>query len=254
MENRIAVITGATSGIGRAVAEKLLTGGAKVVANARREERLKEFKENADTTGRHLRIVAGDASQSDTISRVLDCAREEYGREADIVVVNAGRGLTGSLVAGDESQWDDLIQTNITGALRLMREASIRMIADVKQEGVGKRPRDIIVIGSCVGRNINPRSGIYSISKFAVNTAAESLRRDICEHAIRVTLIEPGIVKTEFFESAGYDKEFFNVVTKESGPLLEAKHVANAICFSIEQPWFVHLNDISIRPTGQNYP
>lgn len=264
LKDRVAVITGATAGIGHALVGELTRLGAYCVANARRRDRLdelpKEFGEGNVCT------VVGDCCEDQVISRMLDVAKHSLGNpahEADLVVINAGRGLAGSAITSDQSQWEDMIRTNILGAAKLLREAGKRLLAEVEIETSGKanaaaaalaRPRDIVVLGSTVGRHISPFSSMYGSTKFAVNSLAEAARRELGPKGIRVTLIEPGFVETEFQGIAGYKPEWFAEVKGRIGPVLSPADVARSIAFVVSQPPHVHLSDVLIRPTRQDYP
>jgi NADP-dependent 3-hydroxy acid dehydrogenase YdfG len=264
LQDRVAVVTGATAGIGHALVGEFTRLGAYCVANARRRERLdelpKEFGEGSVCT------VVGDCCEDAVVTRMLDVAKHSLGNpacEADLVVVNAGRGLSGSALTSDPSQWEDMIRTNILGAAKLIREAGRRLLAEVEQEAKGKasfaaaalaRPRDIVVLGSTVGRHISPFSSMYGSTKFAVNSLAEAARRELGPKGIRVTLIEPGFVETEFQAIAGYQPEWFAEVKGRIGPVLTAADVARTIAFVVSQASHVHLSDVLIRPTRQDYP
>jgi NADP-dependent 3-hydroxy acid dehydrogenase YdfG len=161
-------------------------------------------------------------------------------------VINAGRGLAGSTLSSDNSQWQELYQTNVIGAAYLMRCAGQYMVA--------RKSGDIIAIGSVVGRNISPFSAFYGSSKFAVGAIAEGLRQEVCAHGVRVSLVMPGIVKSEFQKVAGYSEENFYKGIAHMGKLLEPQAIADGICWLLTQPPHVNVSEIMIRPTGQNYP
>lgn len=252
LENRIAVITGASAGIGQALARDLAAAGAKLVLNARRADRLDVLAEELGS--QTVAVVAGDAAEQSTIDAVLDAAVERFGAEADLVVVNAGRGLRGSVTDSDTDEWEEMIRINLLGASRLMRAAAARMAGLVDPEQFMSRPRDIVVLGSNVGKHISPFSSMYGSTKFAVNSLAEALRRELAPEGIRVTLVAPGIVKSEFQEAAGYDAASFGEFMERVGPVLVPQDVSRLISFVASQPANVHVNDIVIRPTRQEYP
>lgn len=254
LTGRVAVVTGASAGIGEAVARSLAGGGAGVVINARREARLARLCEELSPGGERAVAHAGDAGDARVVEGMLDRARDHFGREADLVVVNAGRGLSGSVLTSDPGQWEEMIRTNLLGAAHLMRAAAGRMLADLEGADWRERPRDIVVIGSNVGRHISPFSSMYGSTKFAVNSLAEALRREVGPRGIRVTLIEPGFVKSEFQGVAGYDPEWFEGVLTKIGPVLEPEDVARAVGFVASQPAHVHVSDVLVRPTRQEYP
>ena len=113
---------------------------------------------------------------------------------------------------------------------------------------------DIVAIGSVAGVNISPFSGFYGSTKFAIISIAEALRREICQHKVRVSVIKPAIVESEFQQVAGYSEENFGKSVKRYGQLLKPEDVARAIVFMVSQPPHVHINDLMIRPVGQDYP
>lgn len=261
LSGRIAVITGASAGIGHAIARDLAVAGANIVMNARRAEPLYALCDelNAGDAPVRAAVLPGDASDQATITRLLDTARERFGRDPDIAVVNAGRGLSGSILTSDPAHWEEMVRLNVLGAARLMRAAAERMLAmvsdaEIAHGGWKDRPRDIVVIGSNVGRHISPFSSMYGSTKFAVGSLAEAMRRELAPKGIRVTLIAPGIVKSEFQEVAGYDPQTFGTFMDKVGPVLEPEDVARAVTFILAQPAQVHLNDVAIRPTRQDYP
>jgi len=245
---KTAIITGASSGIGRAAALTLARSGAAVVIQARRKERLDELASEIIANGGKALSVVGDAGVQADIDALLDCALtwNDGGCKYDIVVVNAGRGLAGGVLSSDESQWEELYQINVFGAAHLMRRAAQYLVR--RQSG------DIVAISSVVGRNISPFSGFYGSSKFAVSAIAEGLRREICSHGVRVSVIMPGIVISEFQGVAGYNEENFGKGVAQFGKLLEPQAIADGIHWLLTLPPHVNVNEIMIRPTGQSYP
>jgi NADP-dependent 3-hydroxy acid dehydrogenase YdfG len=254
LSGRIAVVTGASSGIGEAVVHQLVSRGVRVIASARREQRLQELERLFNKDSIRVKAVAGDASQQAVIDSLLDAAPAAFGAEADIVVVNAGRGLAGSVLSSDPEEWEELIRINVLGCLRLMRSSGERLTRNAENTRWPEKPQDMIILGSNVGRHISPFSSVYGSTKFAVNSLAEALRREIGPKGVRVTLIEPGIVETEFQSVAGYDSQWFIDFAERIGPVLKPEHIAQLACFIIGQPAYIHINDIVIRPTRQDYP
>lgn len=254
LEGRIAIITGASSGIGAAVARDCVHRGARVVVNARRDARLAELARELGSD--RVACVSGDATEDQTIDRLFQAARERFEDEADLVIVNAGRGLNGSVTTSDPAQWEEMIRTNLLGAAKLMRAAAHHLIADIENGDADwqQQARDIVVLGSTVGRNISPFSSMYGSTKFAVNSLAEALRREIGPKGVRVTLIEPGFVRSEFQGVAGYADDWFTEVVDRIGPVLTPEDCAEIIAFIVSRPPAVHLSDVLIRPTRQDYP
>lgn len=254
---RIAVVTGASAGIGEAIARDLHGHGASVVINARRAEKLEQL---AKSLGSRVAIAPGDAAEDATIAAMLDMARARFGggtREADLVVINAGRGLGGTVITSDVSQWDEMIRTNVLAAAKLIRAAGQRLLKEQEGKSVEQmleRARDIVVLGSTVGRHVSPFSSMYGGTKFNVHGMVEGVRREIGPKGIRVSLIEPGFVVSEFQGVAGYDDAWLKGVWERIGPVLKPEDVARTVSFIVGQPPAVHLNDIMLRPTRQDYP
>jgi NADP-dependent 3-hydroxy acid dehydrogenase YdfG len=246
---RIAVVTGASSGIGRATARLFLHGGLRVVANGRHAERLAELNEIVGPDDGRLIKLLGDIRQPDLIFHAFEAARTRWSQTPDLLVLCAGRGLPGTLLGSDSSQWHDLLEHNYLSMMHQLRDAAQQLVADAMQDPT--RPRDIVVIGSTVGRVISTANPVYGSTKFAVHSLAESLRQEVCNYNIRVTLIEPGFVKSEFQRNAGYDLGWFATIEQQHGPLLAPEDIARTIEFVTSQPSHVHIDDIRIRPTKQ---
>ena len=248
--SRIAIVTGATSGIGEATARRFVAGGYGVAGNGRNAAKLRALEQEL---GAAFIGIAGDASDSAVLERLFVAASERFGRTADIVIVNAGRGLGGSVKDADLSQFGDMLRINVTGALELLQKAARNMLPE-QQSGFPKRAADIVIIGSVVGRHISPFSAVYGASKFAVHALAEGLRREVGPKGIRVSLVEPGIVVSGFQDAAGYTDDLVHTFEDKFGPLLDGNDVANAIHYIVTQPPHVHISDIMVRPTRQDYP
>jgi len=242
---KTAIITGASAGIGWATARELARRGASVVLTARREKRLAELSQAISAEGGKSMALAGDAGSQSHIDQLLAKALEWTGR-LDIVIVNAGRGLAGGALNSDQSQWEALYKLNVLGAAYLMREAAKIMLE--------RKTGDIVALGSVSGHNISPFSGFYGSTKWAIAAVAEALRREVCSQGVRVTTIKPGIVESEFQAVAGYTYENFNKSIARFGKVLSADDVAQSISFIISQPQHVHINELVLRPTGQDYP
>lgn len=248
LSGKTAIITGASSGIGRATALALAEAGAAVVIQARRAERLDNVARAISDRGGKVLAVVGDAGQEADIDRLLDdtLAWEDGGRRYDIVVVNAGRGLAGGILTSDPAQWQDLYQVNVIGATCIMRRAGQYMAEE--KEG------DIVVISSVVARNLSPFGAFYGSSKAAVSVIAEALRRDVAPAGVRVSIVMPGIARSEFQQVAGYNEDNFGNAVAQFGKLLEPQEIADAIRWLLTLPPHVNINELMIRPTGQVYP
>jgi NADP-dependent 3-hydroxy acid dehydrogenase YdfG len=247
---RIAIVTGTTSGIGEATMRKFVNAGFGVVGNGRNAEKLFALEKEI---GAAFCSVAGDAADEAVVEELFATAQDYFGRAADIVVANAGRGLGGSVTEADLSQFEDVLNTNVRGVAALIQKAGLQM-ASVQETAFPESAADIVIIGSVVGRNISPFSAVYSASKFAVHCLAESLRREIATKGVRVSLVEPGAVLSGFQAAAGYGEDVVNSFREKFGPLLIGDDIANAVYHIVSQPPHVHISDIVVRPTRQDYP
>jgi NADP-dependent 3-hydroxy acid dehydrogenase YdfG len=270
---RVAIVTGASAGIGEAIARELAASGARVVINARRAERLAEV---AATLARQfgadrVTTAPGDAADPRVIDALFAKAREAFSAPADLIVANAGRGLKGSPVDSDPAQWDEMIRTNLTGVAHLLRAAASHLLSIGGPDAppasstssspttpttppTPTNPRDIIVIGSVVGRHVSPFSSMYGSTKFAVHGLTEGVRRQLGPQGIRVSLVEPGFVTSEFQGVAGYDPKWYDGVVGKIGPVLDPADVARVVAFIAQQPAHVHVGDVLVRPVRQEYP
>lgn len=248
LSGKTAIVTGASAGIGEATAKTLAALGAAVIVTARRAKKLHALVAQIAALGGSALAVAGDMSKPADIDAMLAQARswDGGGKKIDILVANAGRGLAGGVLTSDEAQWQEVYQLNVLGTAHLLREAGNYMVE--------RKAGDIVAIGSVVGRNISPFSGFYGSSKFAVAGIAECLRREVCAHGVRVSLVMPGIVESEFQGVAGYTPENFGKSVAAYGKLLEPQAIADGVSWLLQQPPHVNVAEIMIRPTGQNYP
>jgi NADP-dependent 3-hydroxy acid dehydrogenase YdfG len=247
--SRIAIITGATSGIGEATARRFAAEGYAVVGNGRSADKLVAMEKDMWPS---FRGVAGDASKPEVIEELFASAEAAFG-PADIVVVNAGRGLGGSVATGDTAEMKALFELNVLGALELMRAAATRLVPRQEKEFPNKAA-DIVVLGSVVGRHVSPFSALYGASKFALHSLVEALRREIGPKGVRVSLVEPGFVLSGFQDVAGYSKEMVEGFVTRLGPLLHGENIADAIHFIVSRPPYMHVGDVVVRPTRQDYP
>lgn len=247
---RIAIVTGSSSGIGEATARKFAEAGFGVVGTGRNAERLAALQRALGTA---FTYVVGDAADGAVQDQLFDTAVSRFGKPADIVVANAGRGLGGSVKDADLSEFDDVVKINLTGTLALLQKAARRMV-EQQQGAYPKTAADIVVIGSVVGRHVSPFSAVYGSTKFAVHALTEGLRREIGPLGVRVSLVEPGIVVSGFQAVANYSDTMVQGFHDKFGPLLIGDDVANTIHFIVSQPPHVHIGDVLIRPTRQDYP
>ena len=248
LAGKTAIVTGASSGIGKATALSLARVGVSVVVTARRKVILDELVTEIIAQGGNALAVPGDACNPTDIDNLLEKTLnwDKGGNKYDIVVANAGRGLAGGILDSNEAQQQELYQTNVLGLNSLLKRVGNHMVE--------QKHGDIVIIGSVVGRNISPFSGFYGSSKFAVGALAEALRREVCFSGVRVSLVMPGMVESGFQDVAGYTKEGMTKMRETFGQLLEPQDIAESIQWLLSMPPHVNVNEIMVRPTGQNYP
>jgi NADP-dependent 3-hydroxy acid dehydrogenase YdfG len=247
---RVAIVTGATSGIGESIARKFINSGFAVLGSGRNEKKLKDLEKEF---GNFFYGVAGNITDDIVIEKLFKSSVEIFGREADIVVANAGRGLGGSVTTADADDFENIMKINVSSVLKILQKAANKMIK-FQEENFPEKAADIVIIGSIVGRHVSPFSAVYGATKFAVHALAEGLRREVGPKGVRVTLIEPAVVISGFQAAAGYTDELVDGFKEKFGPLLVGDDVANAVDYIVNQPPHVHISDIVIRPTRQDYP
>ncbi len=228
-----------------------------MILNGRNSEKLEELQRlimEAPGTA-DCRIVCGDVGDISVTEACITACRDAWDIDPSIFLANAGRGLPGTVINSDPKEWDSLIDTNIKGVLNQLRTIGTAMLGTITLDrDFIKFPLDIIVIGSTIGRNVSPFNSVYGATKFATHGVTEALRRELGPHGIRVTLIEPGIVETNFQASAGYSKEWFEQYAQDIGPVLIPDDISGLIGYLIDLPGNVNLENITIRPTRQAYP
>ena len=244
LSGKVAIITGASSGIGEATARKLAGEGAKVVLAARRTDRLKELKEEIEKKGGQALVVATDVTQRDAVKNLVSQTKATFG-PADILVNNAGLMPLSYMKNIHVDEWMTMVDVNLKGVLLCLAETLPDMIE--------RKSGHIINISSTAGREVMMGSAVYSATKFAVRALSDGLRQELApKQGIRVTCIEPGAVETELTETITDDelmedmKSFFDNID-----FLDAEDIANAIYYAISQPDGVHVNELQVRPTSQ---
>jgi NADP-dependent 3-hydroxy acid dehydrogenase YdfG len=243
LDGKVAVITGASSGIGEATAEALAAEGAAVVVAARREERLASLVERIERAGGSTMTVRCDVTDEDQAHELIRRAHEEFG-SVDILVNNAGAMLLSRIEKGLSDQWRKMFDVNVLGLL-YVTDAAVEVM---KRQGSGH----IVNISSVAGRKTRPTVGVYSGTKFAVGAISEALRQEVLEYGIRVTVVEPGAVETELATHITDEEAREGLSGLLSLDILQAGDIANAISYAVTQPQRVSVNEILIRPTQQS--
>lgn len=247
---KLVAVTGATSGIGEAVVKRFARQHIPVLFTGRRAHRIAELEAELRQEGGAVDGIAGDARQEDHVDRLFTAASERHGRIPDTFVLCAGHGLPGTILGSDATRWRSLLEVNYLAVLYQLRACAQRFVSQASEEGY-RTVKDIVVIGSTIGRNVSAYNPVYGSTKFAQHSLVEALRQEVCSKHIRVSLIEPGFVRSEFQRTAGYDMEWFDTMENDIGPFLQPDDIARSVDFIVHQPMHVHVDDLRIRPTRQ---
>lgn len=238
------LVTGATAGIGEAIAHIFARANYRVIINGRRKERLEQLEQKLLTDyGAEVYQLAFDVRDSSAIQSALDSLPENW-KTVDILVNNAGLAQGRDTVdQADLQDWDTMIDTNIKGLLYMTRAISPQMVA--------RKSGHIINIGSIAGKETYLKGNVYCATKHAVDALTQSTRIDLLEHDIKVTGICPGIVETEF-SLVRYkgDAERAQKIYEGYHPL-RPRDVAEVVFFAATRPPHVNINDLVITPTTQ---
>ena len=245
MKNKVAVVTGASSGIGYATSLALSEAGLRVALGARRTDRLKELERLIINRNSHREVFIQklDVSNNSDCNSFVNAVAEKWGK-IDILINNAGLMPLSYFKNGKVIEWDRMIDVNIKGVL-YCTSAVIPYMLDEKSG-------HIINISSVAGRVVFAGGSVYCATKHAITAFSEGLRKELSpKYNIRVTCIEPGAVSTELLESIT-DKSMtgFIQATKKM-ETLQSEDIVNAILYAIQTPSHVNVNEILIRPTAQ---
>jgi clavulanate-9-aldehyde reductase len=242
LSNRVVAVTGASSGIGEAVALACARAGAAVALAARRADRIELLRESIVQDGGRAIAVPTDVAEEVQARAFIERANAELGR-LDVLVNNAGVMLLGPIENAPTEEWRRMIDANVYGVLYCTHAALPLMHA----QGSGH----IINVSSVAGRVARAGSGVYNLTKFGVGAFSESLRQEAVGLGVRVTLVEPGAVATEL---AGHNRpQVLEQMAKRFQGVtpLESEDIANAVLYAIGQPPNVSVNEVLIRPSGQ---
>ena len=244
LENQVAIITGASSGIGEATALALAAAGAKVTLAARRKDRLGNVKKKIDDSGGEALLVQTDVSVRAEVEVLVAQTQKKWGR-IDMLVNNAGVMMLSFMNKLKVEEWEHMIDLNLKGVLY-----GIAAVLPLMRE---QRRGHIINISSDADRKVFPGSAVYSATKAAVTLLSEGLRFELAREQmpIRVTSISAGAVTTELAKHIT-DKDIFDVFRSHpSIEFMKPADIAAAVMYAVTQPPHVDINNILLRPTQQ---
>jgi NADP-dependent 3-hydroxy acid dehydrogenase YdfG len=243
LAGKVALVTGASSGIGEATALALAEAGAAIAIGARRKDRLETLADRLREGGSTVLALDLDVTDEAACADAVRRTREELGG-LDVLVNNAGVMLLGTIVGADPEDWRRMMATNVLGLMYMTHAAIDGMV----EQGSG----DIVNISSVAGRTARKGAGVYNASKWAVNAFSESLRQEVTGRGVRIGLVEPGAVDTELRDhitqpeaKAAADQ------MATSMRALQSEDVARAILYLVTQPPHVAVNEVLVRPTDQ---
>jgi len=243
LTGKVAIVTGASSGIGEATALALSKAGAKVAIGARRTDRLEKLKDTIEKNGGEAFMQKLDVTKKAECDSFVDAVVKKWGT-VDILVNNAGLMPLSFFKNLKVSEWDQMIDVNIKGVLYCTGAVIPHLVA--------KKSGHIVNLSSVAGRIVFPAGSVYCATKHAIAAFSEGLRQEFSvRYGIRVTSIEPGVVATELNDTITDEslKGFVEAAAKMVA--LQAQDIANAIVFAVDSPQHMNVNEILIRPTTQ---
>jgi ribitol 2-dehydrogenase len=237
LKNKTMIVTGASSGIGRAAAKRFAAEGARLALVARSADKLKAL---ADELGAECLALPLDLAKPADVTKMADLTMERFGR-IDILFANAGSYVAGKVARGDPEEWDRVIQLNVNSVFRAVRAVLPHMIA--------RRSGDIVVTSSISGHQAIPWEPVYSATKHAVQSFVHGVRRQVAEHNVRVGSLAPGMVLNELWGLTD-PAEIERRVKEHSG--LRNDDVVDALHFMLTRPPNVTIRDLVLLPQNQD--
>ncbi|QCD58742.1 SDR family NAD(P)-dependent oxidoreductase [Streptomyces hawaiiensis] len=245
----VALVTGASSGIGAATARELAEHGASVALVARRKDRLEELAAEIEKAGGTALVVEADIADRNQAEGAVEQVVERFGR-LDTLVNNAGLMLLGPVVGADAEEWDRMIAVNLQGLLYTTRAALPHLLRAAEQGP--RQVADIVNISSQAGRMASKGYGVYNLTKFGVNGFTESLRQELAQRHVRVGVLEPGAVETELVghNTPEVRNELVDPVIGRI-EVLTAEDIADGVAYMVTRPRRTAIGELWIMPTDQ---
>jgi len=240
--SKTALITGATSGIGKATAELFAENGIHVVLCGRRQQRLDELQKTLGSKSK-IHVLNFDVRDKETVSKAINSLPEDFSK-IDILVNNAGNahGLD-TIDQGSLEDWDAMLDINVKGLLYISKAIIPQMVT--------RKAGHIINIGSTAGKEVYPKGNVYCASKHAVDAINQGMRMDLNAYGIRVGAVNPGLVETEFSNVRFKGDEVRAETVYKGFQALKAEDIADIIHFVVTRPYHVNIADLVVMPTAQ---
>ncbi|WP_422744426.1 SDR family NAD(P)-dependent oxidoreductase [Mycobacterium sp. WMMD1722] len=250
LQGTVALVTGASSGIGAATAVALAAQGAHVALLARREDRLGEVAAQIEATGGRVLVTAADVADAGQVRTAVQRTAAEFGR-IDIVVNNAGLMRMGPALQAPLGDWNDLVAVNIQGVLNVSH-AALPYLVDAAADAL-RGVADLVTVSSTAGWVARPGTAVYSLTKFGVNAFSEALRQEVLGRRVRVGVVGPGTVDTEI--GAGLPPDAKAALDRNTAGMekLRAEDVADAVVYMVSRPRRVAINQMLVRAAEQTW-
>ena len=250
LEGAVALVTGASSGIGEATARSLAAEGAAVSLIARRRDRLEALAKEIGEVGARALVVEADITDQEQAIGAVSTTVDELGR-LDIVVNNAGQMLLGPMADAPTEEWDRMIDINLKALLYVTHAAIPHLTAAIADSSRGVA--DLVNVSSVAGRKVRAGMGVYNLTKHGVGAVSEALRQELTTQGVRTTIIEPGIVATELTDHIREElREGVKAAIGQIEPL-RAEDIADSILWAVTRPRHVSVNEVLIQPTAQTW-
>ena len=246
----VALVTGASSGIGAATATALAAQGARVALVARRADRLHDVASAIESSGGSALVLAADVTDAAEVSAAVNGAVEELGR-LDIVVNNAGLMRMGNALQAPLEDWDALLSVNVQGVLHVTHAALPHLVRAAAQSPRGVA--DLVTVSSTAGWVARPGTAVYSLTKFGINAFSEGLRQEVLGQRVRVGVVGPGTVDTEITDSLPADARAAVERNTAGMEKLQADDVADAVLYMVTRNRRVAVNSILVRAAEQTW-
>ena len=246
LEGTVALVTGASSGIGAATASVLAARGAAVALAARRKDRLAALAADIRDQGGRALVLECNITDQTQAARAVELAVAELGR-LDTLINNAGVMLLGPVAGAPLSEWQRMVDLNVLGLLYCAHAALPHLLQAA--QGAPRQVADMVNISSVAGRAARNGNGVYSLTKFGIGAFSESMRQELARRYVRVSLVEPGATATEL---ASHNRpEVLESIRSQFGQRMQAEDIADAIGYIVTRPRHVAVNEMLIRPTEQ---
>jgi NADP-dependent 3-hydroxy acid dehydrogenase YdfG len=249
LDGTVALITGASSGIGAATARSLASSGATVVLTARRTSRIEELAAKIRSDGGTALAITADVTNSQDAQGIVSRTVSEFGR-LDTLVNNAGAMLLGPAIGAPLEEWERMVQLNLLGLMYCTHAALPLLLAAAADSP--RQVADLVNVSSVAGRFPRNGSSGYNASKFGVTGFSEAVRQEVTKRHVRVSVVEPGAVDTELVSHNRPDVQERHAQRFADIKKMQDTDIADTISFIVTRPWYMSVNEVVLRPTEQD--